>query len=76
MINNWISSLVKRKIYNTMISWQFYNDRREETYYIVSYNGIKTLTLKMLVIITNNLQIGDIVKKKKKVKIMELLFWR
>jgi hypothetical protein len=40
----------------------------------VSYNGIKTLTLKMLVIITNNLQIGDIVKKKKKVKIMELLF--
>jgi hypothetical protein len=50
-----------------------YNDKREETYYIVSCDSIYTLTLQMLVIITNNLQIGCIVRKKKRLK---LLSWK
>jgi len=45
------------------------NDNREETYYIVSYDSIQTLTLNMLISRTNNLQIGFIVRKKKMLKL-------
>jgi len=45
------------------------NDNREETYYIVSYDSIQTLTLNMLISRTNNLQIGFIVRKKKILKL-------
>ena len=45
------------------------NDNREETYYIVSYDSIQTLTLNMLISRTNNLQIGFSVRKKKMLKL-------
>ena len=48
-----------------------YNDKREETYYIVSYDSIQTLIVGYHNKQSTNRSYN---KKEKKVKIMELLF--